>query len=293
MSRRLASALALVAIIASAESCGRQPDTAPPVATPSVRLARSDVPVGSPLEMSYRFVVAPDAPAFGEDDWVFVHFLDSDNELMWTDDHQPPTPTRQWKAGSTVDYQRTMFIPKFPYVGETRVEVGLFSPKSGNRVPLAGETRGQRSYKVASFNLRLQTDNVFVVFKEGWHEAEVDEASGVEWQWSKKDATLTFRNPRKDSILYLQMDQPVAAFSEPQHVDVRLGSNVIDSFDLPPGNRELRRVALTAGQLGTADALELAISVDKTFVPAAVPGLKSSDSRELGIRVFRVFVQPK
>jgi hypothetical protein len=34
------------------------------------------------------------------------------------------------------------------------------------------------------------------------------------------------------------------------------------------------------------------ISVDKTFVPAALPALRSADPRELGIRVFRVFVEP-
>ena len=36
-----------------------------------------------------------------------------------------------------------------------------------------------RSYRVATFKLRLQTDNVFVVFNDGWHETEVgDEGSG-------------------------------------------------------------------------------------------------------------------
>jgi hypothetical protein len=33
--------------------------------------------------------------------------------------------------------------------------------------------------------------------------------------------------------------------------------------------------------------------VDQTFVPADVPSLRSSDSRELGIRVFRAYVEPK
>jgi hypothetical protein len=36
----------------------------------------------------------------------------------------------------------------------------------------------------------------------------------------------------------------------------------------------------------------MTVAVDKTFVPASVPALGSTDSRELGIRVFRAFVQP-
>ncbi len=34
-------------------------------------------------------------------------------------------------------------------------------------------------------------------------------------------------------------------------------------------------------------------AVDKTFVPASVPQLKSLDPRELGVRVFHAFVEPK
>ena len=62
------------------------------------------------MEITYRFVVAPDAPPFGEDHWVFVHFLDADRELMWTDDHEPPTPTSGWQPGQKLSYSRTMFV---------------------------------------------------------------------------------------------------------------------------------------------------------------------------------------
>jgi hypothetical protein len=38
--------------------------------------------------------------------------------------------------------------------------------------------------------------------------------------------------------------------------------------------------------------VEMTVAVDKTFVPASVSALGSTDTRELGIRVFRAFVQP-
>ena len=170
-------------------ACGRTQQPATPVAAPSVTLARSDAAIGMPIEMMYRFVVSPNAPAFSENDVVFVHFLDTDGELMWTDDHQPPVPTTQWKPGQTVEYSRTMFVPKFPYSGETRIQLGIYSPKTGARIPLSGETLGQQAYEVAKFNLHPQTDNLYVVFKDGWHETEVaEEATGVEWQWDEQPA---------------------------------------------------------------------------------------------------------
>ena len=283
----------VLAFAAATAACSSAEDAAPAVATPSLTLSSPAAAIGSPIGMIYRFAVAADAPAFTEDYWVFVHFLDTDGELMWTDDHEPPTPTRQWRPGSTVEYARTTFIPKFPYVGQTRVEIGLFSRTTGDRLPLAGDTAGQRSYQVATFDMRLQSDNLFVVFRDGWHDTEVgSEGSGLEWQWSKKDATLSFRNPKRDVQVYLQLDQPAAALPEPQRVEVRAGPAVVDSFSLPRDRTELRRITIAADQLGTAETVELTISVDRTFVPGAVPAMKSNDPRELGIRVFRAFVQP-
>jgi hypothetical protein len=274
--------------------CGRTQDTEPPVATPSVTVARPDAAAGAPVEMNYRFVVAPNAPAFTDDYWVFVHFLDTDGEMMWTDDHEPLIPTRQWKPGQTIEYPRTMFVPKFPYVGDTRIEVGLFSPATGARVPMTGATRGQRSYQVATFNLRTQTDSLYVVFKYGWHETEVaEEGNGVEWQWSKKTATLAFRNPMRDVLFYFQCDQPVPELGEPQHVELRIGSTVIDSFALAPRQRELRKVPVSTAQFGNTETVEVTVVVDRTFVPATITQLKSTDPRELGIRVFRAYVQAK
>jgi hypothetical protein len=280
----------LLALLASA--CARV-DEVPPVATPSVAISPTDAAIGSPVEMTYRFVVAPDAPPFAEDHWVFVHFIDNNGELMWTDDHQPPTPTREWKPGATIEYQRTMFIPKFPYVGEARVEMGLFSTTTGERLPLRGDTDGQRAYRAATINMRLQTDNLFVIFRDGWHDAEAGEG-GRDWQWSRKEATLAFRNPQRDVRVYLELDQPAgAALAEPQRVDLRIGDTVVDSFAVPTsGGSLIRRVEIPAARLGTGETVDMTVSVDKTFVPAEVPILKSSDPRELGIRAFRAYVQP-
>jgi hypothetical protein len=287
--------VALVALAAaSVAACGRKQDTAAPVATPTVTIARPQVSIGSPLEMKYRFVVAPDAPPFNDDYWVFVHFLDADGELMWTDDHQPATPTRRWKPGETIEYERTMFVPKFPYTGQTVVEIGLFSRQTNQRLPLSGDTKGQRSYTVASFDLQPQNDTQFVVFKDGWHPTEVaDDAIGTEWQWSKKEATLTFRNPKRDVTIYLQLDRPVAGYSEPLNVQIRIGEAVVDAFSLAPKQAELRKFPVTAPRRGSADTVEMKIVVDRTFVPAQVPELKSTDPRELGVRVFRAYIETR
>lgn len=284
----LATAAAL-----AAGGCARAADEAAAVATPTVRVGRPEAAVGSPLDLTYRFQVAASAPAFTEDYVVFVHFADANGEQMWTDDHPPPRPTRTWKAGEVIEYTRTIFIPKFPYTGPTNIQLGLYSPGSGERLPLAGQDVGMRAYQVASFNMTPQTENLSVTFTDGWHPTEVAEDGALEWQWSRGEGTLAFRNPRQDAALFLQVDQVAGAFDQPQRVEVRHGPTVLDAFALPPGSRELRRIALPKTVLGDADTVEITVAVDKTFVPAAVPALRTSDPRELGIRVFRAYVEPK
>ncbi len=288
----LASVLVVIAAL-MVSACGNSTDTAPAlVAMPEVTLDRVEAPVASPIEMSYRFVALP-GTALSKDYTVFVHFLDADGEIMWTDDHQPSVPTSQWKPGMAVEYPRTMFIPKFPYEGQTFVEVGLYDPSTGERVRMEGESTGQRAYRVASFRLRLQSDAPFLVFTDGWHQAEVSvEGTGIEWQWTRQEGILAFKNPMRDALLYLQLDQPVVDHGA-HHVEVRLGSTVIDAFDLKQGQREVRKIAIAKEQFGTADTVTMSIAPDKTFVPAAIPALRNTDTRELGVRVFRAYLQPK
>ena len=295
--RRCFSFTGLIAFVTLASvfaACRSKQPEAPPVATPSVALARSRVALGSPLDITYTFVVADNAH-FDQDQRVMVHIIDADEELIWTDDHNPPKPTTEWKPGQTIQYTRTIFVPPCPYIGEATIQIGLYSTATQKRLPLRGEDMGQRAYKVAKLQLLPQTENVPVVYKEGWHPVEVGEHSScasVEWQWTKKDATLVFRNPKKDSVLYLDTDNPGSVFTENQEVQISLVGQPIDHFTVTPKQQLLKKIPMTAAQLGTADMVELQIDVDKTFVPALLPGSNSKDPRELGIRVFHAFVQP-
>ncbi len=281
----------LLALALGLATCARKSDTAPPVATPGLSFSQSHAPLGSPLDITYRFTVAADAPRFTQNYRVMVHFLDSDEELMWTDDHDPAVPTTQWKPGQKIEYTRTMFVPVYPYIGDATVAMGLYSTRDQSRLPLAGEDRGQRSYKVATLQLQPQSENVFLIYKSGWHPAEIaHDNPAIEWQWTKKEAVIAFRNPKRDAIFFFHLDGRPDLFSEPQHVTLRIGDQVIDSFALVTREEQIRRIPLTASQLGPADMVEIVIQTDKTFVPATVKG-GTNDPRELGVRVFHAYLK--
>lgn len=299
-SRKFFFAFLVFAAAAALSACGSSEPEASPVATPSATLNHERAPAGSPLEITYRFAVAENA-TFPANYRVMVHVVDSDAELMWTDDHEPPVPTSRWKPGETVEYTRTLFVPVFPYVGEAAIHMGLYScptppncEGSGARLPLTGDDVGQRAYRVARVTLLPQTDNLLTIFKDGWHPAEVaGDNTAIEWQWTKQEATLAFKNPKKDAVFYLEADSPGGEYHGVQQVQVVLGGQVLDEFALEPEQRVLRKVTLPAAQLGAGELAELQVRVDKTFIPAQAPAANSKDSRELGVRVFHAFVDPR
>src|SRR5262245_34185252 len=159
-------------VACAALSCSKPQDSSPAVATAEVALSRPRVAQGSPVDMTYRFRVSADMAAMPSQK-VFVHVVDADEEMMWTDDHDPPTPTTSWKAGQQIEYTRTMFVPMYPYVGGAKIVLGLYDRTSNTRLKLGNQDRGDKSYQVASFELLPQTENVYLIYKDGWHPAEV------------------------------------------------------------------------------------------------------------------------
>lgn len=286
MKYAIRSVLGVLAIVAAA--CSGDESAGPAVATPTVTLSKSAAAIGSPVGMTYRFDVAQDAAIDG-DYLVFMHVIGPDGEKLWQDDHAPAVPTSQWKPGQTVEYDRLVFVPNYPYIGKASIRVGLYDPASETRLTLNGtDADGRREYVVGSIDLLPQTDSIYLIRKGGWHPAEVDPNNPlVEWEWTQKAATLAFRNPKKDATLYLQIDARTDLFNPPQQVTITAGGQPVATFAADSRDPILRTFDISAEQFGTADMSEIVLEVDRTFSGA------TGDSRELGVRVYHAFLEPK
>jgi len=116
-----------VSAILAMSGCAPAAETVPAVATPSLVLSAPRAAPGGPLDVTYTFTVPAGSAPLPADEWVFVHVVDERNQLLWTDDHAPSTPTQTWRADAPVTYTRTMFVPRGSTLGAVRIEVGLFS----------------------------------------------------------------------------------------------------------------------------------------------------------------------
>jgi hypothetical protein len=113
------------------------------------------------------------------------------------------------------------------------------------------------------------------------------------WQWTKRVATLAFKNPKRDVWFYLNLDGRPDLMAGPQDVTVSIGDQVVDTFKVADREPVMRKVSISAAQLGSGDMVEMKLDSGQSFVPAQTPVAKSGDQRELGVRVFHAFVEPK
>lgn len=264
-----------------------QPSNEPAVATPSLTLDKDRVPIGSAVTLTYKFVVAPGA-TFDKNYYVFAHVLDPEGEQMWTDDHLPPIPTSQWKPGQIVQYQRTVFVPNYPFIGEATVRLGMYDPATNQRLVLNAPETARREYTVAKFQVVASSENIVVIPKDGWYQLENNPNDPTtEWQWTGKTATVSFKNPKKDSTFYLQYDARPDLFNPPQQVTLAIGNQAIAQFVADAPKPALKTFRISAAQFGSSEMVDLTIGLDRTFKPG------NGDPRDLGIRVYHTYLDAK
>jgi hypothetical protein len=288
MQRRswIAGAALTVAALVVTPACKRAAEVNPIV--PSIEINRAKAPLGSAIEVTYTWTLEPGARKLGQDYRVLVHFLDSHKVVLFTDDHLPPTPTTAWEAGKTVSYKRTVFIPVYPYVGDVTVAMGLYPAQGkGERVMLKGEDIGLRAFKVAKMEFQPQTENIFLVYKDGWHNPE--STQGVERTWTKKDALVSFKNPKKDVVIYLEADTCVKCFTETPVLTLTVGNKAGLTIPIPNADVFLKKIHVKADDLGTEEWADIRLSMNQSFVPKNLTP-PQNDERELGLMVSHLFV---
>jgi hypothetical protein len=282
----------ILALAASAglSACNRKKPAEINPITPSFTVNRARAPLGSAIEVTYTWTLDPNAKKLTQEYRALVHFLDSHKGVLFTDDHVPTPPVTTWEPGKSYSYSRTVFIPVYPYLGDVNVAMGLYPAAGrGERVAMKGEDIGLQAYKVAKLEFLPQTDNIFLVYKEGWHSPEASPQNpGLERTWSKKEALVSFKNPKKDVVVYLEADTNSKAFSEPPVLTVSIGGTT--GLVVPIENSEvfLKKIRFKAEALGTGEWVDLRLAMNQSFVPKT-SGL-NQDDRELGLLVYHLFV---
>ncbi len=245
--------------------------------------------MGTPIEVTYSFATKAEFVARKKDYTVFVHFIDPKEVRRFQDDHQPPKPVTDWRAGGNYNWTRTVFIPKNIPAGEYSVVVGIYSPSKGDRLTMEAKPYGNRSYDMGTLLVEIPPQEPAIQYTSGWYDPESEPANiSSNWRWTKKEAVLKIRNPMDDALLYLKVDGVPERFTDGQNLAVFVGPQQIESFHIESNQPTMKKYAVDKGILGTNKSIEIKLVVDKTFTPAS--DKVSKDTRELGVRVYQLYL---
>ncbi len=283
---RICNLLLIAFVILSVISCSQKGDIEPGIA-----LNKGVVTMGSVLEAEYSFKVLPNSKIPNYDGIVFVHFLDPDNNIVFTDDHNPPKPTSQWKAGENYSYKRNIYIPSDILSGEYKIRLGIYDPAGKrDRVPLRAREIKDRSYELAKLTIKAPLWDL-IKYEEGWYEVEHSaEDPFIQWRWTKGKAIAYLLNPLKDTKLHISYEgNPEYAPDKKIKVIFKINDNEIEESYIED-NKKIDKIISIAKDLAKDDRyIKFEIDVSSVFIPKDVG--HSDDTRELGIKIYRLIIE--
>lgn len=147
---------------------------------------------------------------------------------------------------------------------------------------------GRYAAQCAVEQFDVQDDGVVVAgYDTGWHERELDPATGTLWRWTSQRAELRIHSAGRDVLLRVTGESPTRYFVRPSRVTVRAGDRVLLATSVAADFAwaiDIPAAALEASG-GT-----VTIETDQTFRPADRG--ENQDRRSLGLRVYDVTVRP-
>lgn len=284
----------LLALAVMAAGCGEEAPQVRLDVEPSLELPEN-LAFRQPIQIGYRWIPGPDFQPPQDDYKVFLHVTDPDGNIIEQDDHYPPVPTSQWRSGEPVEYSHWLYPTDEAEVSYIDVHVGLYDGETMGKVGVRYEGSWSERPRVHRIEIREDDNRGIPVYVEGFHEMEIDpERSGFnKWVWMERRGVVAFGNPQGQALLHLQAHSPVdETGGEPQHIQLSIDGEEFTTLTVEDSTPFLERIDVPAEILGDDDWVELTLEVDRHFVPAHRDP-DSSDTRELGLQIFGLYLAPR
>ena len=259
---------------AALAGCGGSEDTAPAQGTMAVQLSRAaggarqpgrrDLPVHRGRRRRRRW-----APARSSS----ISSTPTASRCGPTTTTRRPRPRRGSRARPSNTAGRCS-RPSIPTWARPRSSAGCTTPRRATGCKLSGTEAGGRAYEVAQLELLPQTENIFLIFKDGWHAVETaGDNSMVEWQWTQEGGHHHLPQPAPRRRALLPGRQPrQGGDRRPPGRDPARRPGAADRGRSRPMRCPCTRFRISAAAMGSGEMVELRLVVDQTFVPALEPG---------------------
>lgn len=192
------------------------------------------------------------------------------------------TPIETWKVDpgpGGVSFLRFVDLPQgFPQGSQEYATLTIAA---------RAEPASRPTPQIAIRQFDIQSSGTLVYgFGEGWHEAEYDNATGVSWRWTSARSILRV-SPPQAVVIRLRGESPLKYFNEVPTVRIRAGGRTVGELRPEDDFEWVVNVPTDIVQAGDG---AIGIETDRIYLPGQVEG--TSDSRQLGLRMFEIDVNP-
>ena len=140
---------------------------------------------------------------------------------------------------------------------------------------------------VAIRQFDIQPASGFVyAFDQGWHEEEFENMTGLRWRWSSGQSALRVV-PAQGIQIRMRGESPLKYLGEVPTARVTAGGRTIS--ELRPADDFTWNVTVSAEDVRRSDGV-VTLEVRPVYLPGKAEG--TSDTRELGLRLFEIEVYP-
>ena len=202
----------------------------------------------------------------------------------------PPADVALEIDGTVIDRWRVSFAER-RFLRFVDLPQGL-PPGNGNYATLTvvstAAANSVRHVPVAmrQFDLQPATQLIWG-FGQGWHEDEMDPATGARWRWTSEKSVLQFKGPPQPLRIRLRGESPLVYFGAPPTVHVTAGGHRIAEFR--PNADFDWSVTIPADDVARADGA-IGIEIDRVYLPRIAEG--TLDERHLGLRLYESRLDP-
>jgi hypothetical protein len=123
-------------------------------------------------------------------------------------------------------------------------------------------------------------------FGPGWHDEELDVATGLRWRWTSDSAILRVRAQHAPIRVRLRGESPLKYFDVSPTLTLSAGGLVVKR--LQPTEDWLWDVEVPADAMAAANG-DLVLRTSHVFIPSKIS--RSPDTRRLGLRVFAIDIE--
>jgi hypothetical protein len=199
-------------------------------------------------------------------------------------------PTAQPAVRISLDgiWSTTMTVRPGSFVDAVRLPFFQLDASAPEYVKVVISSQPTARVAIEQFDL-APADRAVIGYGDGWHERELEPATGRQWRWLSDRGELSYvaAGASQRWRLHVEGESPLRYYSKPSRIVIKAGDRVLQTVDVDADfsfDVEVPPALLPS---------TLVVETDQTHVPADSRWRRSHDRRSLGLRIFKCELLPR